>query len=736
MSNQSPKPGQEPIKSQETPPATKQSSSVTIPGPYVFQLPADLSVHQQAIYQELNWFAQVLYHRFKNPQDTTALWNLPQKYPGEEGQPSPLQAPYIDSKSHYGQLLNQYQLGEEARLLLALGVAIHLNQILLLPLVELAQYPGTYPLIGGELTNQKRRFQPSSQTFLFLVAGADVIRQGQVQYHFQVQHPLIRDEVIQLRSFRSTHTDNQEAYDEWLYKRIILHKDYYHYFMGGQMPRPEDNKNLPLTKLDTSLTFEDLVLPTQTRHDLKPLLDYAQNGQAIFNDAQLSSGFKKGYIALLYGAPGTGKTLIATTIGKKLGLVTYQLELAQTVSKYIGETSKNINQVFQELERTIEHLKGKPSILFIDEADALVGKRSEVKDSKDRYANMDVSNLLQKLEGFPGLVIMASNFQQNFDPAIKRRIDSFVQIPQPEASQRAELWKRYLPAHLQYPTPDFAQQLGEKFRLTGAQINNIMKQVLITTYSQGIDTVDFEHHLEPAIKKEYIKNEEVYNRPNGLDTGGHIKQDIIHQALWWQEVLPQDWQYIPPYLPSVLGHALILDKDTIQQVVLEAKSRWEGGEYTYLPFRDGIEGVLREVCLQQGMNWSVISQTIERLMKEATDKNNRPDIDQAHEAPEEPATSINPQNTAAQKQEKGNYIPSFAKAPVYWEKSIPSGFEFARKDLSKNLAQFLKNWSVGQMESLLREAAKFAEAEGSKKISYTRHLGKAFDSLGLERPTG
>lgn len=700
---------------------------------YNFVIPENLGPHQTDVYKELNWFAQVLFHRCTKPGDQTSLWDLPKKYPAKNEEASPLQAPELSNESHYSKLVADYNLTEDARLLLALGMAIHLNQILLSPLVQLAKYPGMYSLMGGELTNGEKRFLPSAQTFLFLVCGSDIINQGKIQYAFQNRHPLLKDQVIQLRSFQSNYQEEgKEVYDEWLYKRIILHKDYYHYFMGGQMPLPEDNKNLPLTKLNTSLTYEDLVLPAQTRDELQPLLDYAQNGQAIFNDKMLSSGFKKGFIALLHGAPGTGKTLIATTIGKKLGLVTYQLELAQTVSKYIGETSKNINQVFRELERAIEHLKGKPSILFIDEADALVGKRSEVKDSKDRYANMDVSNLLQKLEVFPGLVIMASNFQQNFDPAIKRRIDSFVKIPQPEAAQRAELWKRYLPEHLEYPNTSFATQLGEKFRLTGAQINSIMKQVLITTYNRGVTTIDFETHLEPAIKKEYIKNEEVYSRPADLDTSGNIKKDIVNQAVMWEDALPDGWQYIPLYLPSVLGRSVLLTQSEVQSVVNQAKSKWEGGAYTYLPFREGIEIGLREICEVKGLNWAPIYETIERLIGEQKETSNTQTVhgftidDEAT-----PTNSFAAETTSNTNTKK---VPGPKEAPDYWVESLPKGFEFARKDLPKNLAKFLPKWNIGQMQELLQEAANIAQSEGVQEISYSRHISKAFEVLGIERP--
>ena len=717
-----------------------QEMQKLLKAPYFFAIPEHFDPHQRAVYQELNWLAHVLFFRFQYPQNTTHIEHLSSTVKQNETDnidPALLQAPEPVKGSNYAALIKEHGLDDEARLLLALGLALatHLNQLLLFPLLQLAKNAYTYPLIGGELTHQQRRFQPTAKTFLYLACGADLLRQGQVQFNFQSRHPLLRSQIIQLQTFEQTTHQDREVYDEWPHKRIILQADYYNYLMGGALPLPEDNKNLPLTKLNTSLTFEDLVLTSTTREDLQPLLNYARNSQAIFNDPEFSSGFKKGFIALLYGAPGTGKTLIATTIGKKLGFVTYQLELAQTVSKYIGETSKNINQVFKELERTIDHLEGKPSILFIDEADALVGKRSEVKDSKDRYANMDVSNLLQKLEKFPGLVIMASNFQQNFDPAIKRRIDSVVFIPQPEASERTQLWQNYLPKHLQFPSPDFVKQLGEKFRLTGAQINNIMKQVVIATYDEyqsrggfkGKQTIDFETHLEPTIKKEFIKNDEVYRRPTDFETVGNIKKDIVNQTLWWEQALPEEWQYIPHFLPSVLSRSVLLRKEEIQQLVDQTRSRWKGGAYTYLPFKDGLDHSLKTLCEEKQMDWLPIYKTIQNLISELQQEVETPSGGNAS-AEDNTASGSTTKNTASQKSKE--YVPSEQEAPAYWLSSLPEGFEFARRDLPKNLAKFLKKNSIAEMETLLQEAAKFAQQEEVRQISFGRHISKALEVLG------
>jgi len=713
-----------------------ENLTMNLRAPHSLAFPPNTNIHQKAIYQELNWFNQVLFYRFKDPSSLKSLWDLCTTPATTLDKPVSLQAPLLNTQTHYGQFVQQHQLQEDARLLLALGIAASLNDWLLYPLIELAKYAGVSALIGGELTSQGNRFLPTMQTFLFLVGGADLVTQGSTQFKFQTQHALFCQDVMRLGSFNYFSDNAQVLQDDWLHQQITLNATYYRYFMGAPMPLPENNRDLPITKLDTSLTFGDLVLPLHTKKELIPLMDFAKNGQAVFNDLSISQKFKKGFIALLHGAPGTGKTLIAQTIGKKAGLTTYQLELAQVVSKYIGETSKNINQVFRELEHAIEYLKGKPCVLFIDEADALVGKRSKVKDSKDRYANMDVSNLLQKLEGFPGLVIMASNFQQNFDPAIKRRIDLMIQIPLPEAPERAWLWENYRPKHLAYPTPGFARKLGDKFRLTGAQINNILKQVLINTYGKAIDVLDFKQHLEPFIKKEYIKNDEVYVRPTGLtqiDDG--VGKDIAEQQRWWEEALPQGWQYLPSYLPLLLPRAIFLSQEEIQNLVTQAKRKWEGGTYYYLPWRQGLAIDLKELCEGKKLDWPRIQATIEKLIKEQGHQHSHQEMPpvEAHHIEIKPFADLHSTQVEDKPAEEGQkqrlMVPSAKDAPSFWLKALPEGFEFARKDLPKNLAKFYPKWSYGKMLDLIHKSVEFASEENTKKISYSRHISKALETL-------
>ena len=172
-------------------------------------------------------------------------------------------------------------------------------------------------------------------------------------------------------------------------------------------------------------------------------------------DAKLSHG--KGIAALFSGPPGTGKTMAAEVIAHELGVDLYKIDLSQIISKYIGETEKNLDRVFSAAERG-------NAILFFDEADALFGKRSEVKDSHDRYANVEISYLLQKMEQYDGIAVLGTNMRQYLDGAFLRRLRAIIEFPFPDAALRRGIWRVTFPA----TTPSPATSIGTCWRATCA----------------------------------------------------------------------------------------------------------------------------------------------------------------------------------------------------------------------------------------------------------------------------
>ena len=172
-----------------------------------------------------------------------------------------------------------------------------------------------------------------------------------------------------------------------------------------------------------------------TRRQIEEIETWLQHGETLMDDWGMAAKLRPGYRSLFYGPPGTGKTMTACLLGKSTGRDVYRVDLSLVVSKYIGETEKNLARVFDQAQH-------KGWILFFDEADALFGKRTETKDAHDRYANQEVSFLLQRIETFDGIAILASNQRENLDDAFTRRFESIIYFPMPRPEERLRLWQQ------------------------------------------------------------------------------------------------------------------------------------------------------------------------------------------------------------------------------------------------------------------------------------------------------
>jgi SpoVK/Ycf46/Vps4 family AAA+-type ATPase len=219
-------------------------------------------------------------------------------------------------------------------------------------------------------------------------------------------------------------------------------------------------------RLDSATRFEDLVLPDPVMAQLREIGSQLRLRERVYGEwgfgARGTRG--QGIAALFTGDSGTGKTLAAEAIANEAGLDLYRVDLASTVSKYIGETEKNLARLFDAAEAS-------GAVLLFDEADALFGKRSEVKDSHDRYANIEVAYLLQRIETYRGLAILTTNLKSALDRAFLRRLRFVVTFPFPDAALRARIWQRALPPAAPVQGLDFAQ-LG-RIKVAGGSIRNI-----------------------------------------------------------------------------------------------------------------------------------------------------------------------------------------------------------------------------------------------------------------------
>lgn len=233
-------------------------------------------------------------------------------------------------------------------------------------------------------------------------------------------------------------------------------------------------------KIEPRYSWRDIVLPEDALIQLREICSRVADRHRVFGewgfDRKLSYG--KGVSALFAGPSGTGKTMAAEIIANALELDLYKIDLSGVISKYIGETEKNLDRIFT----IAEHAN---AILFFDEADALFGKRSEVRDSHDRYANIEISYLLQKMEQYEGVAILATNLRQNLDDAFVRRLQFIVEFPFPDEARRRQIWQVLFPAEAPREQEIDYEFLAKQFRLSGGNIKNIVLGAAFLAASNG-----------------------------------------------------------------------------------------------------------------------------------------------------------------------------------------------------------------------------------------------------------
>jgi len=222
-------------------------------------------------------------------------------------------------------------------------------------------------------------------------------------------------------------------------------------------------------KITPRYTWEDIVLPGDQLAMLREIVNTVRRRPLVLDEWGVGQKLASsaGVTILFAGPPGTGKTMAAEIMAAELGLDLYKIDLSTIVSKYIGETEKNLEQIFEEAEHS-------SAILFFDEADALFGKRSEVRDSHDRYANIEISYLLQRMEAYDGVTILATNLRANLDDAFTRRLQFAVDFPFPEEEYRLRIWQTLFPPSVPHARDLDFEMMAQRFKLAGGNIRNII----------------------------------------------------------------------------------------------------------------------------------------------------------------------------------------------------------------------------------------------------------------------
>lgn len=403
--------------------------------------------------------------------------------------------PYEDapSRTFFDQIVG-YPLKDEERVVLLLALAPHVipnffESIILNGLPA----SGDFPELGGVKGKNYRGMISTGNTVLFLLGGYDLEKRFEAQRLLGTEHFFSRKKIVYLESVQA---DEPE-----MSGRLILDREYVELITKGYVSVPKLSAQFPAQHITTKLEWEDLILPPKTLEQIQELKYWVEYNDKLLYDWDMHKKVKPGYRSLFYGSPGTGKTLTVTLLAKYTGKDVFRIDLSLVVSKYIGETEKNLANLFDKAQN-------KNWILFFDEADALFGKRTDVRDAHDKYANQEVAYLLQRVETYPGLVILASNYKSNIDDAFTRRFNSIIQFPMPNSQDRYQLWTKAFPPKVRLGQDVDLKKVSQHFELSGANIVNVVQYACLHTLAQKKEIIPMEL-IKKGIKKELSKEGKV-----------------------------------------------------------------------------------------------------------------------------------------------------------------------------------------------------------------------------------
>ncbi|HEX3045137.1 MAG TPA: ATP-binding protein [Bacillota bacterium] len=449
------------------------------------------TIEQNASMIELDfqWLQTVIEGRIHQFINTDQASNLkPEACLPAEGAPPALNA--SDGGRFYGEFIQKHDLTPDERLIVLLALAPEIKPELLDRfLIRNSAYDKTFSEFGGITTRSFNGFIPTIQTALFLLGGRSVGEQLKYRTLFDKNATLFSANI--LRELRS------EEGNPISHRQLALSDSALSYILTGEDVQYEFSADFPARRLSAVLEWDDLVLPELTALQLKELLAWPAHGKRLITEFQMAKHIQPGYRALFHGPSGTGKTLTAALIGKRVEKPVYRIDISQLVSKYIGETEKNLEKIFTVAEN-------RDWILFFDEADALFGKRTGISSSNDRFANQETAYLLQRIEVCKNIVILATNLKANMDEAYTRRFQSVVYFPMPEEEQRLRLWRGAFSNKVILNEEIDLKEIAKKYDITGGSIVNVVRYASLMAAARDSARIIYSDLID-GIRREYSK---------------------------------------------------------------------------------------------------------------------------------------------------------------------------------------------------------------------------------------
>ena len=394
------------------------------------------------------------------------------------------------SDSNYARFLRDHEVPPAVRLVILLALIPHVRpQLLDVLWIRNEVTQRGFTEFGGVQGTSHGGFIPTGETAAFLLAGDDLAARFAATRLFEGDQFLAHHNVL--------HLSPVSTGESQLSGVLAISREYLHRFTTGLERKPTFNSDFPARLIQTQLEWRQLVLPQSTLDQLEEIKHWVLHGETLLRDWGMGHKLGPGFTSLFHGAPGTGKTVSACLLGRHCNCDVYKVDLSMIVSKYIGETEKNLAKVFDLAEH-------KRWILFFDEADALFGKRTKVDDSHDRFANQEISFLLQRIEDFHGVVILASNFKANIDDAFVRRFQSVVHFPMPRPPERLRIWKDAFSPKAQLEERIDLAKLAERHDLSGGTIMNVVRYASLMALSRGVNTILLDD-VDEGIRRELLK---------------------------------------------------------------------------------------------------------------------------------------------------------------------------------------------------------------------------------------